>query len=54
MSRLKAGFAIEEIDNSYRNRGFAGPSEAALAPDAALTNLFLTSRQTGGAGLRHL
>jgi outer membrane receptor protein involved in Fe transport len=45
MAKLKAGFDLEYIDNAYRNRGFAGPSEAALAPDPALTNLFLF-RQT--------
>ena len=33
MSKLKAGFDVEVIDNAYRNRGFAGPDEASLAPE---------------------
>ena len=45
MARLKAGFDLEYVDNAYRNRGFAGPSEPELTPDPALTNLFLF-RQT--------
>ncbi len=45
LSKLKAGFDVEVLSNDYRNRGFLGPSEALLAPDAALTNLFLF-RQT--------
>src|SRR6202012_3035954 len=47
-SKLKAGVDIDYVDNSYRNRGFLGPSEAELAPDATLTNLFLF-RQTVSA-----
>jgi outer membrane receptor protein involved in Fe transport len=38
---LKAGFDLQYDDNSYGNRGFRGPSPGALAPDPALTNLFL-------------
>jgi outer membrane receptor protein involved in Fe transport len=37
---FKAGVDLEYDDNAYRNRGFSGPP-GALAPDAALTNLFL-------------
>lgn len=48
MSKLKLGFDVEDDDNAYRNRGFEGAALAALAPDAALTNLFLF-RQTIGA-----
>ncbi|HEY3950750.1 outer membrane beta-barrel family protein [Phenylobacterium sp.] len=40
MSKLKLGFDVEYDDNAYRNRGFAGPTEAAMTPNAALTNLF--------------
>ncbi|THD74402.1 MAG: TonB-dependent receptor [Phenylobacterium sp.] len=42
---FKAGVDLEYDDNAYRNRGFQGLSPDALAPDAALTNLFLF-RQT--------
>jgi outer membrane receptor protein involved in Fe transport len=45
MSKLKLGFDVEYDDNAYRNRGFLGPAEDALAPDATLTNLFVF-RQT--------
>jgi outer membrane receptor protein involved in Fe transport len=48
MSKLKLGFDVQYDDNAYRNRGFEGPAEDALAPDATLTNLFLF-RQTIGA-----
>lgn len=47
--KLKAGVDLDYTDNSYRNRGFAGPSEAALAPDAALTNLFEFRRTVSAA-----
>jgi outer membrane receptor protein involved in Fe transport len=38
---LKTGFDLQYDDNVYGNRGFRGPSPGALAPDPALTNLFL-------------
>jgi outer membrane receptor protein involved in Fe transport len=37
---LKAGFDLQRDDNGYLNRGFRGPTPAALAPDALLTNRF--------------
>ncbi|MBS0333902.1 MAG: TonB-dependent receptor [Proteobacteria bacterium] len=40
MSKLKLGFDVQYDDNAYRSRGFAGPSEAALAPDPTTSNLF--------------
>ena len=42
--KLKLGFDLEATDNDYRNRGFRGPAEAGLSPDATLTNLFLFHR----------
>ena len=39
-STLKAGFDLQRDVYSYNNRGFRGPSAAALAPDPTLTNLF--------------
>lgn len=38
---LKAGIDVEVDDNSYRNAGFRGASQEALAPDATLSNVFL-------------
>ena len=40
-STLKAGLDLEGYDNSYGNQGFLGGSAATLAPDAALSNVFL-------------
>ena len=40
MSKLKLGFDVQYDDNAYRNRGFGGPTEAALAPDPTTTDLF--------------
>ncbi len=48
-SKLKLGFDVETTNNDYRNRGFRGPSEAALAPDPTLTNLFLFRRAIAAA-----
>jgi len=49
MSKLKLGFDIERLDNAYRNRGFAGRAPSSLAPDPALTNLFLFRRTISAA-----
>lgn len=38
---LKAGFDLQFDDNAYRNTGFRGAARTALAPDPALSNLFL-------------
>jgi outer membrane receptor protein involved in Fe transport len=48
MSKLKAGFDVDHVDNSYRNRGFEGAALDAEGPDPTLTNLF-EFRQTVGA-----
>jgi outer membrane receptor protein involved in Fe transport len=48
-SKLKLGFDVEVTANDYRNRGFRGPGEPALAPDATLTNLFLFRRTIAAA-----
>ncbi|HZZ31643.1 MAG TPA: TonB-dependent receptor [Phenylobacterium sp.] len=48
MSKLKAGFDVDHVDNSYRNRGFAGGALDGEAPDPTLTNLF-EFRQTVAA-----
>ncbi|THD52091.1 TonB-dependent receptor [Phenylobacterium sp.] len=48
MAKLKAGFDIDHVDNSYRNRGFEGAALDAEGPDPTLTNLF-EFRQTVGA-----
>ncbi|HEX3366153.1 TonB-dependent receptor domain-containing protein [Phenylobacterium sp.] len=48
MSKLKAGFDVDHVDNSYRNRGFAGGALDTEAPDPTLTNLF-EFRQTVAA-----
>jgi outer membrane receptor protein involved in Fe transport len=39
-AKLKAGFDVQWDDNSYRNRGFRGPSAPASIPDPTLSNLF--------------
>jgi len=49
MAKLKLGLDVEHNDNTYRNRGFAGPAPGALSPDAALTNLFLFERTVSAA-----
>jgi outer membrane receptor protein involved in Fe transport len=46
---FKAGFDLQFDDNSYGNRGFRGAAPDALAPDLALTNLFLFEQSLGQA-----
>jgi outer membrane receptor protein involved in Fe transport len=48
-SKLKLGFDLQRDDNSYKARGFRGPSAPASIPDAALTNLFKFEQQLSQA-----